>query len=109
MRQNVVADHYVGRAEVTVYLRYNCEAEKTFESGDTAAAGFGRDVACGFNAEYWNSVLLKKTQQIAVVASDFQDLASAVEVETVYIGCGHRLGVPDEAVGVGREVGVFSE
>ncbi len=87
----------------------NSEAKEAFESRDTAAASVARDVACGFNTEYWNSALLETPQQIAVVAGDLQDLAGVAKIETVDIGCGHRLDVFDEAVGVGRKVRVFSE
>jgi hypothetical protein len=109
MSQDVVADHNVGQAEFKADLRYDVEAKETFESRDTAAAGFGRNVVCGFHAEHRNSMLLKKPQQIAVVAGDFQDLAGVAKIETVDIRCGHRLHVFDETVGVGRKVSVFSE
>src|SRR6266446_5724115 len=85
MSQDVVADHDVGQAEFTADLRYDVEAKEAFESRDTAAASVARDVACGFNTEYWNSALLETPQQIAVVAGDLQDLARVAKIETVDI------------------------
>ena len=110
LREDVVAEHEVGRAALLGERAVRSSAPKNSVTVSTPARDRGlRDVQRRLDAEHRDAVREEVLEEVAVVRRDLDDEAVGPEPEAL----DHRLGVAprvlDPRVGVGGEVRVLGE
>ena len=70
VREDVVPDHQVGRAECLEHLGHSFETEEPAEGRDPPRPRVGRDVGGRLHAEHGDAARLEVLQEVSVVASD---------------------------------------
>ncbi len=107
--EQVVARHQIGGAALFPELLGRVDAEEAVHGVDADLPCRFGDVGRGFDTQAGNAELLEVSQQVAVIAREFDYEAILVETEARPHGLAILSRMRQPALRVGRKVGVLAE